>query len=87
MYMEEENLYDDDNDMDQPIGELRNNARRHWRQPRFNVHMPLVDYGVITTAIAMALWQDMYDVATENEADIKCKVGEESNKKMRFSAL
>ncbi|KAL3525150.1 hypothetical protein ACH5RR_013522 [Cinchona calisaya] len=77
-YVEEENL--SDHDMNQPIGELRDGARRHQRQPRLNVHMPPVDYGVITAAVAMALRQ------VENEVDIKRKVGEESNKKMRFLA-
>ncbi|KAL3527190.1 hypothetical protein ACH5RR_011846 [Cinchona calisaya] len=31
-------------------------------------------------------YKDMYNVAVENEADIKRKAGEESNKKMRFLA-
>ncbi|KAL3513985.1 hypothetical protein ACH5RR_026702 [Cinchona calisaya] len=115
--------------MNQPIGELRDGARRRQRQPRLDVHMPPVDYGAITAAAAITLrqdeqqqqvppyqqpddkvkaynfkkvlqsdlqsaivlsraktYKDMYDIAVENEADIKCKAGEESNKKMRFLA-
>ncbi|KAL3520027.1 hypothetical protein ACH5RR_018176 [Cinchona calisaya] len=66
--------------MDQPNGELRNGVRRRQRQRRFNVHMPAVDYGVVTAVVAMAFRQ------VENEADIKRKADEESNKKMRFPA-
>ncbi|KAL3516524.1 hypothetical protein ACH5RR_023426 [Cinchona calisaya] len=56
-YVEKENLSDDD--MNQPIGELRDGARRLQRQPRLNVHMPPVDYGAITAAVAMALRQGL----------------------------
>ncbi|KAL3502042.1 hypothetical protein ACH5RR_036491 [Cinchona calisaya] len=57
-FVEEESLSDgDDDDINQPIGELRNGARRRQRQPRFNVHMPLVDYWAITAAVAMAFRQ------------------------------
>ncbi|KAL3521672.1 hypothetical protein ACH5RR_019821 [Cinchona calisaya] len=44
----------------------------------------------LQSAIVLArakTYKDMYDVAVENETDIKRKVNEESNKKMKFTKL